>query len=42
MVRACVEEGWWACFEKSMGVRSEGKEEVRMTEEDMETASGGG
>ena len=20
MVRACVEEGWWACFEKSVGV----------------------
>ena len=25
MVWAFVEEGWWACFEKSIGVRSEGK-----------------
>ena len=24
MVQACVEEGWWACFEKSIEVWSEG------------------
>ena len=39
---ACVEEGWWACFEKSVGVRSEGQEEARTTKEDMEDASGEG
>ena len=42
MVQACVEEGWWACFEKSIEVWSEGKEEARMTEEDVEDASGEG
>ena len=26
---ACVEEGWWACFEKSVVVWSEGQEEAR-------------
>ena len=40
IVQACVKEGWWACFEKSIGVWSKGKEEARMTEEDMENASG--
>ena len=39
MVGACVEEGWWACFEKSIWVWSEGQEEVRMTK-DMEDTSG--
>ena len=39
MVRACVEEGWWACFEKSIGVWSEGQEEVRTTKKDVEDAS---
>ena len=42
MVRACVEEGWWACFEKRIGVRSEGQEEARMTKEDVEDTSGEG
>ena len=42
MVWACVAEGWWACFEKSIGVWSEGKEEVRTTKEDVEDASGEG
>ena len=28
MVRACVEEGWWSCFEKSVGVWSEEQEEA--------------
>ena len=28
MVRACVKEGWWECFEKSFGVWSKGKEEA--------------
>ena len=41
MVWACVEEGWFACFEKSVVVWGEGKEEVRTTEEDMENAGGG-
>ena len=27
MVRACVMEGWWACFEESVGVWSEGARE---------------
>ena len=40
MVRVCVKEGWWACFEKSIGVWSKGKEELQTTEEDMENASG--
>ena len=40
MVWACVEEGWWARFEKSVGVWSEGQEEARMTKEDMEHTSG--
>ena len=43
MVRACVEEGWWACFENlSIGVWSEGQEEARTTKEDVENASGEG
>ena len=42
MVRACVEEGWWARSETSVGVWSEGQEEGRTTEEDMEDASGEG
>ena len=42
MARACVEEGWWACFEKSTGVWSEGQEKVRTTKEDVEDASGEG
>ena len=42
MVQACVEEGWWACSEKSIGVWSEGQEEMRMTKEDAEDASGEG
>ena len=36
MVRACVEEGWWARSEKSIGVWSEGQEEARNTNEDVE------
>ena len=40
MVRACVEEGWWACFERSIGIWSEGQEEARTTKEDEEDASG--
>ena len=36
MVWACVEKGWWVCFEKSVGVWSEGQEEVWMTKEDVE------
>ena len=39
MVRACAEKGWWACFEKSISVWSEGQEESRTTKED---ASGEG
>ena len=42
MVWACVEEGWWACFEKRTGVWSEGQEEARTTKEDVEDASGEG
>ena len=42
MLRACVAEGWWACFEKSVGVWSEGQEEMRMTKEDVEDKSGEG
>ena len=42
MVQACVEEGWWACFEKSIRVWSEGQGEVRITKENMEDASGEG
>ena len=42
MVGECVEEGWWACFEKSIGVWSEAQEEVRTTKEDVEEASGEG
>ena len=42
MVRACVEEGGWPCFEKSVGVLSEGQEEARATKEDMKGASGEG
>ena len=41
MVRACVEEGWWASFENSVEVLSEGQEEARTTKEDVEDASGG-
>ena len=42
MVWACVEERWWAWFEKSIGVWSEGQEEASMTKEDVEDASGEG
>ena len=42
MVRACVEEGWWAYSEKSVGVWSEGQEEARTIKEDVEDASGEG
>ena len=42
MVRACVKEGWWPCFEEGIGIWSEGKEEAKTTEEDMEIASGEG
>ena len=42
MIQACFEEGWWACFEKSVGVWSEGQEEARTTKEDVEDASGEG
>ena len=42
MVWACVEEGGWACFERSVGVCSEGQGEVRTTKEDVEYASGEG
>ena len=34
MVRACVEEGCWACSQKSVGVRSERQEEARTNKED--------
>ena len=40
MVRACVEEGWWACSEKSVEVRSVGQEEARTTKEDVGDTSG--
>ena len=39
---ACVEEWWLACFEKGVGVWSEGQEEARTTKEDMEDANGEG
>ena len=42
MVQVCVEEGWWACFEKSIGVWSEGQEEARTIKEDVKDASGEG
>ena len=42
MEQAFVEEGWWAWFEKSVRVWSEGKEEVRTTKEDAKDASGEG
>ena len=42
MVWACVEEGWWACFEISDGVWSEGQEKARAIKEDVEDASGEG
>jgi len=42
MVGACVEEGWWARSEQSVGVWSEGQEEARTTKEDVEDASGEG
>ena len=42
MVRACVKEGWWPCFEEGVGTWSEGKEEARTTGEDMEITSGEG
>ena len=32
--------GWWACFEKSVGVWSEGQDEARMTKEDVKDVSG--
>ena len=35
MIWACVEEGWWTCFEKSIGVWSEGQEEAKKTKEDV-------
>ena len=35
MVQACVEEGWWAYFEKSVEVWTVGQEEARMTKEDV-------
>ena len=38
---ACVEEGWWACFEQHVGVWSEGQQEARMIKEDVEDANGG-
>ena len=38
----CVEERWWACFEKSIGVWSEGQEEVRTTKEDVVDTRGEG
>ena len=41
MVQACVEEGWWACSEKSIGVWSEGQEEMRMTKEEVENDANG-
>ena len=40
ILRPCAEEGWWACFEKSVGVWSEGQEEARTTKENVEDASG--
>ena len=39
MVQACIEEGWWACSEKSVGVWSEGQEEAGTTKEDIEDTS---
>ena len=42
MVRACVEEGLLACFEKSLGIWSKGQEEARTTKEEVEDASGEG
>ena len=42
MVWACVKEGWWACFEKSIILWSEGQEEARTTKDNMEDASGEG
>ena len=39
MVWACVEEGWWECFEEGIGVWSKGQQEARMTKEDVEDAS---
>ena len=42
MVRASVEEGWWASSEESVGVRSEEQEEARTTKEDVEDTSGEG
>ena len=39
MVQECIEEGWWTCFEKSIGVGNEGQEEARTTKEDVEDAS---
>ena len=42
MLQTCVEEGWWAYFEESYGAWNEGQEEVRMTKEDVENASGEG
>ena len=41
MVWTCVREGWWACFEKSVGVWSEGQQEARTTK-NVEEASGEG
>ena len=42
MVWTGVEEGWGACFKKSIGVWSEGQEKARMTKEGMEDANGEG
>ena len=39
MVWACVEERWWAWFEKRIEVWSEGQEKVRTTKEDMDDTS---
>ena len=36
MVWACFEEGWWACFDRSIGVWIEGQKEVRTTKADVE------
>ena len=41
LVGACVEEGWWARFEKNR-VWSEEQEEARTNKEDVEDASGEG
>ena len=40
VVQACVEGGWWACFEKSVGVWNKGQEEAKKTKEVVEDLSG--